>query len=153
LANLELLYNELNNNNDQYKANQVMIQIKASQAWIEFAKGNNDNAWSLMIASADIENNTEKHPVTPGEVLPARELLGDLLMAMDKPSEALVAYEKNIELSPNRFNGVYGAACAAKRLGDQEKAATYFEQLLNLAEGVNSDRVELEEAREYLLAI
>jgi tetratricopeptide (TPR) repeat protein len=71
-------------------------------------------------------------------------------MAMDEPDEALIAYEISNELSPNRFNGVYGAASAAITLGDQEKAVLYFEQLLKLAEGINSNRFELEEARKYL---
>jgi len=150
LTQLEAIQQELIQKNDPYKANQVMIQIKSALAWIEFAKGNNEVALASMIESADMENYTEKHPVTPGEVLPARELLGDLLMAMDQPDEALISYEISNELSPNRFNGVYGAAGAAKTLGDQEKAAMYFEQLLKLAEGVNSNRFELEEAREYL---
>ena len=149
-ASLVLSHSELIKSNDQYKANQVMIQIKASQAWIEFAKGNNDRALSLMIESAEMEDNTEKHPLTPGEVVPARELLGDLLTAMDRPFEALVAYEENIESRPGRFNSVYGAAIAAKNLADQDKAAKYFEELLKLAEGVNSDRFELEEAREFI---
>ena len=150
LAQLEAIQQELIQKNDPYQANQVMIQIKSALAWIEFAKGNNEVALASMIESADMENKTEKHPVTPGEVLPARELLGDLLMAMDQPNEALIAYEISNELSPKRFNGVYGAASAAKTLGDQKEAAMYFEQLLKLAEGVNSNRLELEEAREYL---
>jgi tetratricopeptide (TPR) repeat protein len=150
LARMALLHSELNKSNDQYKANQVMIQIKTSQAWIEFAKGNNERALSLMIESAEMEDNTEKHPLTPGEVVPARELLGDLLTALDRPSDALIAYEENIESRPGRFNSVYGAAIAAKNLADQEKAAKYFEELLKLAEGVKSDRFELEEAREFI---
>ncbi len=150
LAQLEAIQQKLIQINDPYKANQVMIQIKAALAWIEFAQGNYEVALASMIESADMENATEKHPVTPGEVLPAREMLGDLLMALDHPEEALIAYEISNELSPNRFNGVYGAAVAAKTLGDQEKAVLYFEQLLRLTEGVNSNRPELEEAREYL---
>lgn len=150
LAQLEVIQQELIQKNYPYEANQVVIQIKSALAWIEFAKGNNEVALASMIESADMENKTAKHPVTPGEVLPSRELLGDLLMAMDEPDEALIAYEISNELSPNRFNGVYGAASAAKTLGDQEKAVLYFEQLLKLAEGVNSNRFELEEARKYL---
>jgi len=70
---------------DQYKANQVMIQIKAGQAWINYAKGNNEEAIALMIESADMEDQTDKHAVTPGEALPARELLGDMLLDMNIP--------------------------------------------------------------------
>lgn len=150
LARLIALQKELVQINDKYKANQVAIQIKASQAWIELSKGNNADALALMIESADMENNTEKHPVTPGEVLPALELLGDLLMEMGNPSEALAAYEKNIELNPNRFNGIYGVAAAAKAVGDHAKATNYFKMLLTLTELSDSDRPELEEARKYI---
>lgn len=103
--------------------------------------------------TADLEDKTEKHPVTPGEVLPASELLEDMLLAMNQPLEALQAYEENLKRNPNRFNGIYGAAVAAKTLGDKIKATTYFESLLRLTEGVNSERVGLEEAREYLKEI
>ncbi len=153
LATMEGLRESLLSSNDQYKADQVAIQIKASQAWIEYAKGSSVEALALMREAADMENSTEKHPVTPGEVLPARELLGDLLMELNKPGDALVAYERSLDLSPNRFNGVYGAASAAKALGDRDKAATYFQQLLELSEGVDSDRAELNEAREFVGAI
>ncbi len=154
LTVLETLEQQLlTDKNDPYKANQVAIQIKASQAWIEYAKGSSSEALALMKEAADMENSTEKHPVTPGEVLPARELLGDLLMELNKPGDALVAYERSLELSPNRFNGVYGAASAAKALGDRDKAATYFQQLLELSEGVDSDRVEVQEARAFVGAI
>ena len=135
---------------DQYKANQVMIQIKAAQAWIHYAKGNNEEAIALMIESADMEDKTQKHAVTPGEVLPARELLGDMLLDMNKPAQALEAYQLDLKLHPNRFNGVYGAAVAAKNSGEHEMAILYFEELLKLAEGVDSDRAELEEAREFV---
>ena len=150
LDSLQSFRQELLAMDDQYKANQVMIQIKAAQAWIHYAKGNNEEAIALMTESADMEDKTQKHAVTPGEVLPARELLGDMLLDMNKPAQALEAYELNLKLHPNRFNGIYGAAIAAKNLGDQKKATNYFEELLKLAEGVDSDRAELEEAREFV---
>jgi tetratricopeptide (TPR) repeat protein len=135
---------------DAYKANQVAIEIKSSQAWLKFAKGENDDALSLMKEAAKMEDDTEKHPVTPGEVLPARELLGDMLMALNQPLEALKAYELNIEERPGRFNGLYGAAIAAKAVGDNERANIYFERLLVLGKSVNSDRPELVEAKEFV---
>jgi len=150
---LKTLHLALLEKNDLYKANQVIIQVKATEAWIELSKGNNADALTLMTESVELESQTEKHPVTPGEILPAYELLGDLLMELNKPSEALVAFEKSNDLSPNRFNSIYGAAIAANKSDNQEKAAKYFDQLLRLAEAVNSDRVELKEAREYLMDI
>lgn len=150
LDSLQSFRQELLTMEDQYKANQVMIQIRAAQAWIHYAKGNKKEAIALMRESADMEDKTQKHSVTPGEVLPARELLGDMLLDMNKPAQALEAYQLNLKLHLNRFNGLYGAAVAAKKLGEQEKAIMYFEELLKLAEGVDSDRAELAEAREFI---
>lgn len=135
---------------DQYKADQVMIQIKASEAWIYLAKGNHERAITFMQESVTLEDATEKHPVTPGEVVPANELLGDLLLAIGKPAEALKAYESNLEKSPNRFNGIYGAGVAAKQLGYHEKALSYYKQLIELTKNANSTRPEVKEALNYI---
>jgi hypothetical protein len=150
LSKLQELHEELVAQNEQYQADQVMIQIKASQAWMQFAKGNNEAALARMTEAADMEDGTEKHPITPGEVLPARELLGDLLLAMNKPSEALKAYELDLKEHPKRFNGIYGAAIAAKKAGDDQKASRYFEELIELTKMSNSDRPEVEEARQFV---
>jgi len=150
LALLQSARQELLNVGNNYSANQVLVQIKTSEAWISFAKGNSEDAIILMTEAADIEDKTGKHPVTPGEVLPARELLGDLLLAANKPSEALEAYEESLLGHQNRFNGVYGAAVAAKGAGDEKKATMYFEMLLTLVEMSDSDRPEVEEAREFI---
>ncbi len=151
LAILQSLQQELAaKEGEEYKANQVLIQVMASQAWLNFAKGNNEEALILMQEAADMEDKTEKHPVTPGEVLPARELYGDLLLAMNKPSQALEAYEIDLKGHPNRFNGIYGAAIASKGVGDEEKAIMYFEMLMKLVESTESDRPEIEEARAYV---
>jgi len=139
--------------NDSEKANQVMIQIHAAQGWIHLANGNKSEALSSMKLAAKMESETSKHPVTPGEVLPADELLGDMLMALNNPTDALAAYEINLKGHPGRFNGIYGAAIAAKQTGDQEKASLYFEQLIELTRNSNSDRSELAEAQTYLGSI
>jgi len=133
-----------------YKAGQVAIEIKIIEAWTALAKGDNEEALSLMILAAKLESETSKHPVTPGEVLPADELLGDMLLELDRPDEALVAYEVNLEGHPNRFNGLYGAAIAAKLSGNEEKADLYFQQLIDLTQNSNSDRPELKEAKEFV---
>lgn len=135
---------------DAYKANQVAIQIRTIEAWMQLKKGNNGEAVSLMTTAADMESKTSKHPVTPGEILPADELLADMLLALNKPQEALTAYEVNLDRRPNRFNGIYGAAMAAKQSGDMEKATLYFESLLKQAENVDSDRPEIKEAKDFL---
>ena len=150
LAILRSLHQELLDMGDEYKANQVQIQINATQAWIHFANDKSEYAVSLMKEAARMENNTSKHPVTPGEVLPAGELLGDLLLSMDRPAEALKEYEYDLQQHPNRFNGLYGAAIAAKEIGDKMKATHYFELLLSLTKNSNSDRQEIKEARAYI---
>lgn len=150
LSIIESLHAKLTEMGDEYKANQVLIEIKTTQAWIQFAKGNHEEAISLMTMATDMEDNTSKHPVTPGEVLPARELLGDMLLEMNKPMEALEAYELELIGRPGRFNGIYGAAIAAKQLDNHEKATLYFNMLLKLTENSNSDRPEIEEAKEFI---
>jgi tetratricopeptide (TPR) repeat protein len=150
LKNLQKLQQELVDLNEPYKANQVMIQIVASEAWIQFAKGHNEEALVRMKEAAEMEDNTEKHPITPGEVLPARELLGDMLLAMNDPVQALAAYKLDLMEHPNRFNGIYGAAIAAKRAGDLEKTNMYFKMLIALSERSNSDIAEIVEAKKYM---
>jgi tetratricopeptide (TPR) repeat protein len=150
LATMRKLYDILINEKDLYKANQVMVQITASEAWISFKKKNNDKALEKMYAAADLEDKTEKHPVTPGEVLPARELLGDMLLAMNKAEKALEAYELNLKMRPNRFNSLYGAGLAAEFSHDPEKAARYFQALANISNVELSSRKELKVANEFL---
>lgn len=103
-----------------------------------------------MHEAAEIERKTSKHPVTPGDVLPAIELLGDMLLELNKPKEALVAYEENLKDRPNRFNGIYGAAIAAKQSGNNAKATHYFNQLILLTENSKSGRQEIKEAKAFL---
>ncbi len=141
---------ELKDIGEVYKANQVLIQIRIIEAWILFAKGDDKKALTLMQLAAEMEANTAKHPVTPGEVLPAGELLADMLLAMDKSPEALEAYESDMKQHPNRFNGIYGAAIAAKKSGHILKAVNYFIKLLENASSTGSERPELEEARVFL---
>jgi len=92
----------------------------------------NKEALDNMNLAADMEDKTEKHPVTPGEVLPAKELLGDLLMQMKRPADALTMYEASLKKHPNRFNSLYGAAIAADRSRRKELSKNYFKQLLNI---------------------
>ncbi len=150
---LKELHQNLIAQNDRTKSiqiKQVEIQIKTSQAWLNFRKNDQKNGLSLMQEAAEIERKTSKHPVTPGDVLPAIELLGDMFLEMGRNEEALAAYEENLKDRPNRFNGLYGAALAAKAMGDQDKTSQYFASLLKLTEVSNSDRPELEEARNYV---
>jgi tetratricopeptide (TPR) repeat protein len=136
-----------------YEANQVHIQIKSGEAWISFLNGNKTAAIQFMIEAADMEDATEKHAVTPGEVVPARELLGDMYMELGDYTKAAEAYRANLKKRPGRFNSIYGAALAAKKSGDHVSAKTYFEQLTKLSQAGNKSRPELKEAEKFLKGV
>jgi hypothetical protein len=133
LAELNRIQQMLAGQKDTYKANQVAIQAKAGEAWIKFRQNKNDEALSLMTMVADMENKTEKHPVTPGEVVAARQLLADMLLEMNEPAKALTEYEADLKKHPNRFNSLYGAAVAAERTGNKAKAKSYYQNLVEIA--------------------
>jgi tetratricopeptide (TPR) repeat protein len=147
---LKTIYDTLIKQKDLYKANQVMIQIKTGEAWIQFNEGKKNEAVKMMALAADMEDKTEKHPVTPGEVLPARELLGDMFLQMNRPKEALSAYEADLKKQPNRFNGLYGAGLAAEKMGDVVKAVYYYQQLVAIGNSKEASRPELEEVMLFL---
>jgi tetratricopeptide (TPR) repeat protein len=150
LATLHCLRQALVDRGDGYGANQVQIQITTIQAWSYLAEGKAEAARLSMEEAARMEYGTSKHPVTPGEVLPAGELLGDLLMATGRASQALEAYRFDLGQHPNRFNGLYGAATAARSIGDENTALQYFEMMLAQAHPSNDERKEIREAREFL---
>jgi hypothetical protein len=149
LKNLQTIYDTLIQQKDKYKADQVLVQIKTGEAWIALKERKNEKALALMQEAANLEDKTQKHPVTPGEVLPARELLGDMLMQMNKPKDALVAYEKDLESHNNRFNGLYGAALAAELLKDLNRAYTFYHQL-SMSAVPTSTRPELAHAKMFI---
>ncbi len=150
---LKELHQNLMAKNDKTMAiqvKQVEIQIKTAQAWLNFRRNDKEMGLQLMKEAVAIERKTSKHPVTPGDVLPAIELLGDMLLELNRPEEALRAYEENLKAHPYRFNGIYGAAKASKQLGNSEKASMYFRGLLELTKDANSERSELTEASKYV---
>jgi tetratricopeptide (TPR) repeat protein len=150
LAILKQLRDTLEKQKDDYKSRQVAVQIKAGEAWIEFQSGKKMEALNSMKLAADMEDSTAKHPVTPGEVIPARELLGDMLFQMQQYESALQAYEVALKKSPNRFNSLYGAGKAAEKSGNQDKAIAYYQQLLSITDSEKSDRTELAAIRSFL---
>jgi hypothetical protein len=150
LAKLNQLHDTLQKQKDSYKSMQVSIQIKTADAWIQFVSGDKKYAVNVMKLAADMEDNTGKHPVTPGEVLPARELLADMFLQMNENQNALQAYEKVLKQCPNRFNCLYGAGKSAEKFGDKQKAIYYYKQLLVITGSTNSDRQELIDARKFL---
>lgn len=148
---LKASHQKLLDKNESYKAAQVNIQVHAINAWLQLLKGNKEAALAIMKKTTILEKQTSKHPVTPGEILPADELLGDMLLKLNLPAEALAAYEVNLKGHPLRFNGIYGAALAAKKLGNKQKANHYFKQLIELTKNSNSTRPEVEEAKRHML--
>lgn len=142
LNELKRLHEILLAKKETYQAGQVAIQIKSAEAWILLQQGKNKEALALMQEAVTMEDNTEKHSVTPGEVLPTREQLGDMLLQMKKYNEALEAYESNLKIRPNRFNSLYGAGLAAEKAGHTEKAKGYYRTLLEISQP-GSNRPEL----------
>ncbi|HSE21731.1 MAG TPA: hypothetical protein VLB68_08720 [Pyrinomonadaceae bacterium] len=131
-------------------AKQVEIQGKIAEAWLAFAEKKSDDAIAAMRAAADLDDATEKHPVTPGSVLPAREQLGELLIELKQPREALREFEISFRNAPNRFNGWYGAARAARLADDQKTARMYYTRLIELCAHSDTSRPELEEAKKFV---
>ena len=130
-----------------YWGTEVGIQATTASAWAAFARGEKDIALATMRDAADREDRQEKHIVTPGRILPARELLGDMLFELGQPAAALAEYEASFLRDPNRFRGIYGAARAADAAGDQAKATSYARKLLQQAKDADSERPELAWAR------
>jgi hypothetical protein len=103
-----------------------------------------------MRAAADLEDSTDKHPVTPSQLLPARELLGDLLLAVGRSREGMMEFERSLKNAPSRFRSFAGAAQAAERAGDAARARIHRERLVALCPEAETERAELTEARAAL---
>jgi tetratricopeptide (TPR) repeat protein len=147
---LDSIHLRLSQQKESYKANLVQIQSKASLAWIRLKEGKKDEAITLLKEAVAMEEGTAKHPVTPGEIIPARELLGDLYFEMKDYSSALKEYEADLKRHPNKFNGLYGAAVASEKSGDKVKAEKYFQEVMKLSEGSSSDRPQLRNSKSFL---
>jgi len=149
-AELARLHKALQDAKNNYWATEVEIQRLAVAGWIALAQGKKDEALKFMGAAADLEDKNEKHIVTPGRIVPARELLGDMLIELKQPAQALKEFEASQAREPNRFRGYYGAARAAEAAGDRRKAADYYAKLMELAKKADSSRPELVRARAYV---
>jgi hypothetical protein len=150
IAKLAELREKLRQANDSYWTEQVDIQWQIATAWVLHARGEHAEALRAMSAAADAEDKTEKSVVTPGWLLPARELHGAMLLTQGMPKEALAAFEATLAKEPNRFNAVAGAANAAKALGDNVRAKGYYQRLAALGTGGNAERSEFIAAHEFL---
>jgi Tfp pilus assembly protein PilF len=150
IARLAGLREKLREARDPYWTEQVGIQWQVAGAWLLYVEGKHGDALNAMSAAADAEDKTEKHPVTPGVPIPARELLGAMLLDRGMTREALAAFEATIRKEPNRFNAIAGAAAAAERLGDKAKAKQHYQQLTTIAGNADAARPQLAAARSFL---
>jgi tetratricopeptide (TPR) repeat protein len=150
IAKLAEIRDSLREAKSNYWAEQVDVQMQVANAWVLYADGKHDDALKAMSAAADAEDKTEKSPVSPGSLAPARELYGFMLLDRGMAKEALAAFEATKAKEPNRFNGYAGAAKAAQALGDTVQAKANYEKLLALASGSDSDRPTLTAARTFV---
>jgi len=149
-AQLETAYRTLLENNETYWAGQVDIQRGIVTAWLAHAEGKSDEALKVLRAAAEAEDLAGKHPVTPGPVRPARELLGEMLLEVKRPTEALAEFETVLQGSPGRFHALYGAGHAARLAGNNAAASDYYTKLVELCREADSSRAELTTARSFL---
>src|SRR5881296_3757317 len=130
-----------------YWAGQVRIQRLAASGWLARTLGDTAEAVRLATTAADLEDVTQKHPVTPGSLLPARELLADLLLELGRPVEAARAYAASLAQQPNRARSLFGLARASEQAGDLATARTRYREYLALMQHSDGTRAELEIAR------
>jgi tetratricopeptide (TPR) repeat protein len=136
------------NAKDEYWALQVDIQHRVARGWVMFAEGRRDEAVALLQETATMEDNTDKSAVSPGPLAPAREMLGDMLLEMRRPADALKELEAVMKKEPNRFRTLYLAAKAAASIGDASRARQYSQQLVEMCvKGDAEDRPELAEMK------
>jgi tetratricopeptide (TPR) repeat protein len=150
IARLDVLRDTLKRSGDGYWATVVEAQRLAAAAWSARASGNDTGAVRLARAAAELEETVEKHPVTPGPLLPARELEGDLLLELGRAADALQSYEKTLMREPNRARALAGAARAAQLAGDKEKARTHYAALAKLMDRADADREEAKAAKAFV---
>ncbi len=150
LRALQELRRALSQDAHAYWSAQLKVQDQAAQAWIAQVEGREEEALALMRSAADLEDAGDKLPVTPGEVVPARELLADLLLDQRRNREALAEYEAVLGAAPNRFNALYGAGTAAERLGDKPRVRVHYEQLVAQSSPADGHRPSVDHARDFL---
>jgi Tfp pilus assembly protein PilF len=153
IAKLAELRDKLREAKDAYWAEQVNIQWQVANAWLMYAQGKYDDAIKTMAAAADAEDKTEKSPVTPGPIAPARELYGAMLLERGMAKEALAAFEATLKKEPHRLGATLGAAKAAEKLGDTAKARAYYAAAVALAENADPVRPDIAAARAFVAKV
>ncbi|MFL5268773.1 MAG: hypothetical protein ACJ8AH_19645 [Stellaceae bacterium] len=149
IAKLQSLKEKLAQAKDDYWAKQVEVQRLGAAGILAHAQGNDKDAVELVRAAADLDASMDKHPATPAEVLPARELLADLLLELNDPAAALTEYERSVSAERNRFRSLVGIARSAKQTGDSAKAREAYGKLVTLV-SADTSRPELAEAKAFL---
>jgi len=150
LEALNQIRDRLTASGESYWAGQVDIEERATAAWLALAEGRRVDALAGMRAVAELEDGTEKNAITPGPLVPARELLGEMLLQVQEPALALQEFAATLQKEPDRFRALAGAARAAVQAGDRETAAKYYARLLKTCERADSPgRPELAEARRF----
>jgi tetratricopeptide (TPR) repeat protein len=138
--------------NENYWARQVEIQEVAVEAWAALAGGKREEALRQMKLAAELEDGTEKSAVTPGPLAPARELLGEMLLQMNQPTQAFEQFEATLKKEPGRFRAIYGAAHAAQLSGNHAASEKYLLELLTVCSHADKPgRSELIEAQGLIL--
>jgi hypothetical protein len=150
IAKLAALRDKLREARDAYWAEQVDIQWQTANAWLLYAQGKYDQALAAMAAAAAAEDKTEKSPVTPGPIVPARELYGAMLLERGQAKDALAAFEATLKKEPHRLGASLGAAKAAERLGDVGTARQYYAAAVALGETADPVRPEIAAARAFV---
>ena len=146
-ASLKQIAEILVKSGESYWALQVHIQELAVRAWALMAEGKKKKALFEMDSAAVLEDGTEKSAVTPGPLAPARELLGEMLLAASQPAGGLLQFEATLKKEPRRFRALYGAGHAAQLSGNEEASQRYFRQLLKVCQRADKpERAELLEA-------
>ena len=125
---------------DAYWSDQAEIERLEVAAQLAVAQGDAAQATALLTRAAQMEDVTELASITPGPFVPAREMLGELLLEQSQPAQALAQFRSTLTRQPNRYWSVYGAAQAAQRTGDARAARTYFQQLLDIAPHADAPR-------------
>ena len=132
-----------------YFKKQLDQQMQAASAWVTYGENKKEEAVTMLRRVADVEDILGKHPVSPGALVPAREQLGDLLLALDRPKEAQQEFEAALKIYPGRFRGLYGAAQAAEQVGEKEKANQFYAKLIQQTAKADRSRGELAQLRSH----
>jgi tetratricopeptide (TPR) repeat protein len=132
-----------------YFKRQLDQQMQAASAWVAYGENKKEDAVATLRRAADAEDILGKHPVSPGALVPAREQLGDLLLALDRPKEAQQEFEAALKIYPGRFRGLYGAAQAAEQVGEKEKADHFHAKLIQQTAKADGSRDELAQLRDH----